>query len=126
MNRAPNGTVQFVDEVNGTIHTSISVAADILKYLIERVKKVTEMNVSRFVVIIPANFKQEQRLATKEAIGNAGFNDNEFRILNEPTAAALAYFVDNPVREENIIVYDLGGGTFDCTVIHIDNIYSCS
>ena len=68
MNRAPNGTVQFVDEVNGTIHTSISVAAVILKYLIERVKKVTEMNVSRFVVIIPANFKQEQRLATKEAI----------------------------------------------------------
>ena len=126
MNRAPNGTVQFVDEVNGAIRTPVSVATDILKDLIERVKKATEMKISRLVVTIPADFKQEQRLATKEAIRNAGFSDNEFRILNEPTAAALAYFVDNPVREENIIVYDLGGGTFDCTVIHIDNIYSCS
>ena len=126
MNRAPNDTVQFVDKVSGAIHTPVSVAADILKDLIERVRKATEMKISRLVITIPADFKQEQRLATKEAIRNAGFSDNEFRILNEPTAAALAYFVDNPVKEENIIVYDLGGGTFDCTVIHIDNIYSCS
>ena len=121
MNRAPNDTVQFVDKVSGAIHTPVSVAADILKDLIERVRKATEMKISRLVVTIPADFKQEQRLATKEAIRNAGFSDNEFRILNEPTAAALAYFVDNPVKEENIIVYDLGGGTFDCTVIHIVN-----
>ena len=121
MNRAPNGTVQFVDEADGTIRTPVSVATDILKDLIERVKKATEMKISRLVVTIPADFKQEQRLATKEAIRNAGFNDSEFRILNEPTAAALSYFVDNPVRAENIIVYDLGGGTFDCTVIRIEN-----
>ena len=121
MSKAPNGTVQFVDEADGTIRTPVSVATDILKDLIERVKKATEMKISRLVVTIPADFKQEQRLATKEAIRNAGFSDNEFRILNEPTAAALAYFVDNPVKEENIIVYDLGGGTFDCTVIHIVN-----
>ena len=126
MSKAPNDTVQFVDEADGTIRTPISVSTDILKDLIERVNKATEMKISRFVVTIPVDFKQEQRLATKEAIRNAGFNDSEFRILNEPTAAALSYFVDNPVKEENIIVYDLGGGTFDCTVIHIDNIYSCS
>ena len=121
MSRAPNDTVQFVDEADGTIRTPVNVSTDILKDLIERVNKATEMKISRLVVTIPADFKQEQRLATKEAIRNAGFNDSEFRILNEPTAAALSYFVDNPVRAENIIVYDLGGGTFDCTVIRIEN-----
>ena len=58
MNRAPNGTVQFVDEVSGAIHTPVSVATDILNDLIERVKKATEMKISRLVVTIPADFKQ--------------------------------------------------------------------
>ena len=83
MSRAPNDTVQFVDEADGTIRTPVSISTDNLKDLIERVKKATEMKISRFVVTIPVDFKQEQRLATKEAIGNAGFNDSEFRILND-------------------------------------------
>ena len=125
MSRAPNDTVQFVDEADGTIRTPVSVSTDNLKDLIKRMKRTTEMKISRFVVTVPADFKQEQRLATREAIRDVGFNDSEFRILNEPTAAALSYFVDNPVRAENIIVYDVGGGTFDCTVIRIENNHFC-
>ena len=83
MSRVPNGTVQFVDEADSTIRTPISVATDNLKDLIKRMKRTTEMKISRFVVTIPADFKQEQRLATKEAIRNTGFNDSEFRILND-------------------------------------------
>jgi molecular chaperone DnaK len=71
------------------------------------------------VITVPAYFDDAQRNATKTAGEIAGFNVR--RIINEPTAAAIAYGLDKlgPGKEETIIVYDLGGGTFDVTVLEI-------
>lgn len=71
------------------------------------------------VVTVPAYFTNEQRLATKDAGKIAGLN--VARIINEPTAAALAYGKDKTGSESNVLVYDLGGGTFDVTLLTIDD-----
>ena len=71
------------------------------------------------VVTVPAYFNDAQRQATKDAGTIAGLN--VVRIINEPTAAAIAYGLDKKGGEKNILVFDLGGGTFDVTVLTIDN-----
>ncbi|OAY44054.1 luminal-binding protein 5 [Manihot esculenta] len=71
------------------------------------------------VVTVPAYFNDAQRQATKDAGAIAGLN--VVRIINEPTAAAIAYGLDKKGREMNILVYDLGGGTFDVSILTIDN-----
>lgn len=125
MSEGPDGMVQFVDEANGEriVRTPISVATDILKELIERLRLATEKTIERLVVTVPADFMQEQRLATKKAIIDAGIPEDRFRILNEPTAASLCYCSDNADTNQTFVVYDLGGGTFDCTVLQIDNYH---
>src|SRR5688500_8159834 len=69
------------------------------------------------VITVPAYFDDSQRTATKTAGEIAGFN--VLRIINEPTAAAIAYGLDRGGKEETIVVYDLGGGTFDVTILEI-------
>ena len=69
------------------------------------------------VITVPAYFDDSQRQATKTAGEIAGLN--VLRIINEPTAAAIAYGLDRVGKEETIVVYDLGGGTFDVTVLEI-------
>lgn len=71
------------------------------------------------VVTVPAYFNDAQRQATKDAGTIAGLN--VVRILNEPTAAAIAYGLDSKANESNILVFDLGGGTFDVSILTIDN-----
>jgi len=71
------------------------------------------------VVTVPAYFNDAQRQATKDAGAISGMN--VMRIINEPTAAAIAYGLDKKGGEKNILVYDLGGGTFDVTLLTIDN-----
>ncbi|MCE7766895.1 Hsp70 family protein, partial [Pseudomonas putida] len=71
------------------------------------------------VVTVPAYFNDAQRQATKDAGVIAGLN--VARIINEPTAAAIAYGLDKKGGEKNILVFDLGGGTFDVSVLTIDN-----
>ena len=73
--------------------------------------------VDEAVITVPANFTNQQREATKEAGKLAGLRVE--RIINEPTAAAMAYGIDNLDKESNILVYDLGGGTFDVTVLEL-------
>ena len=75
--------------------------------------------VKRAVVTVPAYFNDAQRQATKDAGTIAGLKVE--RVINEPTAAAIAYGLDKQDREETILVFDLGGGTFDVTLLHIDN-----
>jgi molecular chaperone DnaK (HSP70) len=70
-------------------------------------------------VTVPAYFSDAQRQSTKDAGKIAGLTVE--RVINEPTAAAIAYGLDNQDREENILVFDLGGGTFDVTLMSIDN-----
>jgi endoplasmic reticulum chaperone BiP len=76
-------------------------------------------NVNRAVVTVPAYFNDAQKQATKDAGTIAGLKVE--RILNEPTAAAIAYGLDKTGSESNVLVYDLGGGTFDVTLLTIDN-----
>ena len=76
-------------------------------------------NVSSAVVTVPAYFNDAQRQATKDAGTISGLN--VMRIINEPTAAAIAYGLDKKSGEKNILVFDLGGGTFDVTLLTIDN-----
>ncbi|XWS57510.1 hypothetical protein CRYUN_Cryun09bG0180400 [Craigia yunnanensis] len=71
------------------------------------------------VIIVPAYFNNAQRQATKDASTIAGLN--VARIINEPTATAIAYGLDKKGGEKNILVYDLGGGTFDVSILTIDN-----
>ena len=75
--------------------------------------------VKHAVVTVPAYFNDAQRQATKDAGTIAGLN--VVRIINEPTAAAIAYGLDKKSKEQNILVFDLGGGTFDVSVLTIDN-----
>jgi len=75
--------------------------------------------VKHAVVTVPAYFNDAQRQATKDAGTIAGLKVE--RVINEPTAAAIAYGLDKQDHEENILVFDLGGGTFDVTLLSIDN-----
>merc|ERR1719421_784963 len=77
------------------------------------------MGVKNAVVTVPAYFNDAQRQATKDAGTISGMNVK--RIINEPTAAAIAYGLDKKGGEKNILVFDLGGGTFDVTLLTIDN-----
>jgi heat shock protein 1/8 len=70
------------------------------------------------VVTVPAYFNDSQRQATKDAGHIAGLN--VLRIINEPTAAAIAYGLDNQTAEKNVLIFDLGGGTFDVSLLNID------
>merc|ERR1719195_603165 len=71
------------------------------------------------VVTVPAYFNDSQRQATKDAGAICGLN--VLRIINEPTAAAIAYGLDKKGGEKNVLIYDLGGGTFDVSILQIDN-----
>ena len=75
--------------------------------------------VSQAVITVPAYFSDAQRQATKDAGKIAGLE--VLRIINEPTAAALAYGVDKETKEQKIMVFDLGGGTFDVSILDISD-----
>ncbi len=91
----------------------------ILKELKTRAEQAIGQKVNKAVITVPAYFTDAQRQATKEAGTIAGLN--VLRIINEPTAAALAYEELNSADQKNILVYDLGGGTFDVSIVKIEN-----
>lgn len=93
------------------------ISAMILKYLKECAEACLNEEVTEAVITVPAKFNNLQRQATKDAAAIAGLKVE--RIINEPTAAALAYGIENYDSEETILVYDLGGGTFDVTVLEM-------
>lgn len=102
--------------IGGKNYLPQQISAMILKTL----KEIAEEEigeVSEAVITVPANFNDLQRKATKDAADIAGLKVE--RIINEPTAAALAYGVCNLEKDAKILVYDLGGGTFDCTVLEM-------
>ena len=75
--------------------------------------------IKRAVITVPAYFTEAQRLATKNAGRIAGLD--VMRIINEPTAAALAYGLDKGGKMQNVLVFDLGGGTFDVSLLTLNN-----
>lgn len=110
------GTNQKVD-VDGKSYTPEEISAKILGYLKSYAEKKLGHKVTKAVITVPAYFNDSQRQATKNAGKIAGLEVE--RIVNEPTAAALAYGLDKAEKEQKILVYDLGGGTFDVSVLDI-------
>lgn len=106
--------------VQDKYYTPIELSAEILKELKKRIEEELEATVSKAVITVPAYFNDAQRQATRDAGKLAGLD--VLRIVNEPTAASLAYGFDKLAEDaQTIAVYDLGGGTFDISILKIDN-----
>ena len=101
-------------------YTPIELSAEILKELKARAEHALKTPVNRAVITVPAYFNDSQRQATRDAGKLAGLD--VLRIVNEPTAASLAYGLGlDPAQQKTIAVYDLGGGTFDVSILSIQN-----
>ena len=109
------GRLAFVTS-QGSV-TPVEVAAALLQALRERAEAAVSLPISGVVITVPAYFDDAQRLATRQAAELSGLN--VLRLLNEPTSAAIAYGLDS--REEGVVaVYDLGGGTFDISILRLE------
>ncbi len=105
-------------QVNGKDYAPEEISAAILR----RMKEICEERgekIEQMVITVPAHFSDEQRQATKRAGEIVGIN--VARIINEPTAAALAYGLNQAKGKETIAVFDLGGGTFDVSILTVED-----
>ena len=111
------GEAGYKVDVEGKSYTPQEVSAMILQYLKGFAEDYLGEKVEKAVITVPAYFNDAQRQATKDAGKIAGLEVE--RIVNEPTAAALAYGLDKTDKDEKILVFDLGGGTFDVSILEL-------
>jgi len=116
--KATNGDAWV--EVKGEKMAPPQISAEILKKMKKTAEDYLGEPVTEAVITVPAYFNDSQRQATKDAGRIAGLNVK--RIINEPTAAALAYGLDKGKQNSTVVVYDLGGGTFDVSIIEIAEV----
>ncbi|MEY4387208.1 MAG: hypothetical protein RLY20_2491, partial [Verrucomicrobiota bacterium] len=116
---AAAGAGQVTIQLHGRAWTPEELSAEVLKKLKSDAEASLGEAVNRAVITVPAYFNDAQRNATKRAGELAGFTVE--RILNEPTAAALAYGLDKLQEKSKVAVYDLGGGTFDLSILELNN-----
>jgi len=113
--KASNGDVRVV--LNGKEYSPPEISAMILQKLKADAEAKLGEKITQAVITVPAYFNDSQRQATKDAGKIAGLE--VLRIINEPTAASLAYGLDKQGKDETIAVYDLGGGTFDISILSV-------
>ncbi|WCJ51687.1 molecular chaperone DnaK [Lentilactobacillus buchneri] len=111
------GEQGYTVDIEGKKYTPQQISAMILQYIKDFAEDYLGDKVENAVITVPAYFNDAQRQATKDAGKIAGLNVK--RIINEPTAAALAYGLDKQEKDEKILVYDLGGGTFDVSILEL-------
>src|SRR6202049_4140252 len=113
--KGDNNTVRI--DIDGRLYTPQEISAMILQKMKKTAEDYLGQEVTEAVITVPAYFNDAQRQATKEAGEIAGLTVR--RIVNEPTAAALAYGLDKKGKDEKIAVFDLGGGTFDISILEL-------
>lgn len=119
VNRDGKPYVQVVKNGENKVFSPEEISAMVLTKMKETAEAYLGKEIKDAVITVPAYFNDAQRQATKDAGTIAGLN--VVRIINEPTAAAMAYGLDKKGEEKNILVFDLGGGTFDVSILTIDN-----
>ncbi|MEO6069131.1 MAG: molecular chaperone DnaK [Chitinophagaceae bacterium] len=113
--KGDNNTVRI--DIDGRMYTPQEISAMVLQKMKKTAEDYLGQEVTDAVITVPAYFNDAQRQATKEAGEIAGLNVR--RIVNEPTAAALAYGLDKKAHDQKIAVFDLGGGTFDVSILEL-------
>ena len=111
------GDAGYKVDIQGKKYTPQQISAMILQNLKKTAEDYLGAEVTQAVITVPAYFNDAERQATKDAGKIAGLEVK--RIINEPTAAALAYGIDKTDKEQTVLVFDLGGGTFDVSILHL-------